>query len=112
MRRSRFVTLLLAAAFTTISCPGDQPSESACRGWTRVSVPKGFPELLASGFARDANDVWLTGSAGTPLHAVIVHWDGSSWKVLSTPSLSTRGSHLGAIGGVAADDLWTVGVID
>jgi hypothetical protein len=59
--------------------------------------------------AISSNDVWAVGTDGWDLgHPVIVHWDGHSWTVVPTPSLT----FMGALWGIAAfghDDVWVVG---
>ena len=71
--------------------------------WKIVTTPK-FKSgaQLTSIHAISANDIW---ASGTYPKTHMLHWNGSSWqKVPNVPSLGGRD-----IGGVAGNDLWTVG---
>ena len=82
--------------------------------WTIVSSPNqgGFSALSAVGGIA-TNDLWAVGSfhetPGFHLEqTLILHWDGSQWSVVPSPSL--QGSdQLNAVGAVATDDVWAVG---
>ncbi len=52
------------------------------------------------------NDVWAVGTDNIGSHAVILHWDGSRWKLSSHPNLETQ---LYAVAGISARDAWAVG---
>ena len=59
-----------------------------------------------------ANNCWAVGSywAGNHDQALIEHWDGSSWSVVSTPSPGpTSSSYLAAISCLSENDCWAVG---
>ena len=47
-----------------------------------------------------ANDVWAVGLAGT-----ILHYDGTSWSPVSSPTAET----LWSVWGSAPDDVWAAG---
>jgi hypothetical protein len=61
--------------------------------------------------AVSASDVWAVGShqddSGT-LSALIEHWDGSAWTVMSSPSPGAF-DELISVTGTSATDAWAVG---
>jgi hypothetical protein len=61
--------------------------------------------------AVSANDVWAVGFSSSILgeaQALILHWDGSHWVVVPSPTF-TGGSALWAVGAVGAANVWAVG---
>src|SRR5712691_2760126 len=67
---------------------------------------KTFPQAeLFSVFALSANDVWVVGSYENPSYfpsfTLIEHWDGISWRIVSSPSPDTQLNDLHSISGVA-----------
>ncbi len=62
--------------------------------------------------ARAANDAWAVGTTtsanGVP-QALIEHWNGSIWTVVSAPNGGPGPNTLQAISARAADDAWAVG---
>jgi hypothetical protein len=59
---------------------------------------------LSSVVALSATDAWAVGDYSTSdqkTHALIVHWDGSAWKLVAGPD-STASLTLASLGGVAA----------
>jgi hypothetical protein len=93
------------------ACP--LAAEAACP-WTVVASPNvgtGANELLGIS-AVSANDVWAVGYStnGTAQQALIELWNGTSWKVVPSPTPSgSNGSVLGAVKALSAKDVWAVG---
>ena len=60
-----------------------------------------------------SNDVWAVGSASTIIsgEALILHWDGTSWKIVPNPGADPRfyDANLAAVTAVSANDVWAVG---
>jgi hypothetical protein len=78
-------------------------------GWRTVdvaAVPKGDLVGVAASSPTDAWAVETRISGGGP---TVVHWDGSSWRPVTTPKLGTGGSSLGAVTGLASGQAWTIG---
>lgn len=76
---------------------------------------KTYPQAeLFSVFAPSANDVWAVGSYENPSYfpsfTLIEHWDGISWKIVSSPSPDSQLNDLHSISGVAGNDIWAVGL--
>jgi hypothetical protein len=84
--------------------------------WTRVPAPDGVPHsvnVLYGIAAIAADDVWAVGyQEPEPFNEqpLIEHWDGSSWKVVSTPTIQGTANVLYEVSGTSADDVWAVGV--
>jgi hypothetical protein len=57
-------------------------------------------------------DVWAVGeslsASGTRLVTLTEHFDGQSWRVVSSPGLGAS-SHLSGVTAISADDVWAVG---
>ncbi|HLJ35686.1 MAG TPA: hypothetical protein VKU38_18670 [Ktedonobacteraceae bacterium] len=85
------------------------------KSWSIVASPNVGSNFNAlSGVkAITANNVWAVGDV-YDFHTnvdqtLIEHWDGSVWKVVSTPSIPSAG--FSAITAVTASDMWAVGLI-
>lgn len=96
--------------------------------WTKVSTPNPAPSSMAAIRVSNAlsavsgsssHDVWAVGqynlwSAGVRgSRALILHWDGSSWKVAPNPPVVA--GHVSFLNGVAASSAsgaWAVGGIN
>jgi hypothetical protein len=95
--------------------------------WTIVANPtiSQGDSVLSGVAAIAANDIWAVGSISslTPTPPVtqnqplVEHWDGSIWKVITSPAfpipanVSTIRASLAAISGNSARDVWAVGEI-
>jgi hypothetical protein len=88
--------------------------------WTVVpspSLPKIGPypanNSLADVVALASNNVWAVGTATTITagEALILHWDGSSWKIVPNPGANPRfyDANLLGIAAVSANDIRAVG---
>jgi hypothetical protein len=83
--------------------------------WTQVTVPAPSPSTgweLTAVAATSASDVWAVGDAsnGSAQHAIVEHFNGTSWSVTEAPDQS--GFPLNAFVGVAAlspANVWAVG---
>jgi hypothetical protein len=84
--------------------------------WSVVSSPNvGTQNNELSGVAAvSANDVWAVGffepGANVPLQTLTLHWDGTSWSVVSSPNVAgTQNNELSGVAAVSANDVWAVG---
>jgi hypothetical protein len=101
-----------APASTPLDTPSATPT--ACGlGWYNVSIPSPgtlYNELDAV-TAIAPNDVWAVGyqtsSPGVPA-SLTMHWDGSAWSVVPSPSPSNF-VVLQGVAGVASNDVWADG---
>ena len=77
--------------------------------WSVVASPKpGTGGSLGGVDAASASDVWSAGSyyddAEDLWETLAVHWNGSSWSVVPTPSPGTYGNALGSVAVIAPND--------
>jgi len=84
--------------------------------WTAVPhpSPRSAYVNLASLSAVSSSDVWLVGNyldrhdVSRPLAE---HWDGTSWQVVETSNIGTRGTSLSGVAAVAWNDVWASGTV-
>ena len=72
--------------------------------WSRVSAPAA---ALLAVTALANNNVWAAG-AQLGRSTVIEHWDGTSWKIVSSPNTGTS-SALNSISAISPTDIWAAG---
>lgn len=104
---------------------GDQPADDATvealiehyegHGWSRerAPIPRGASDSTLVGVdAVSAGDVWVVGgySSGGDTLPLIEHWNGSRWRISSSPQVG--GAGLAAIAAASETDVWTVGVAE
>jgi hypothetical protein len=83
--------------------------------WTRLPVPK--PAATDTEFnavkAFSANDAWAVGQSASTNSTVrmtlAMHFNGTAWTAVPTPSPGTRTNFLTAVDGVGSNDVWAVG---
>jgi hypothetical protein len=84
--------------------------------WHVVSSPNrsGASSVLAAAGAVSSADVWAVGgfqnvkdyaTSGT----LIEHWNGRSWKIVSSPNATAEGDSLTAVAARSSNDVWAVG---
>jgi hypothetical protein len=86
--------------------------------WTQVDAPNpgGFSTINAMTTV-SATDIWATGSfsepgippSSSPAHALILHWDGTSWTQQPIPN--DTGFSLAAVSATSASNAWAAGSI-
>src|SRR6266567_1186459 len=104
--RSALILVLLL-----IVCFGFSPMAGG--SWNVVPSPNtGFPNNYLFGVAAIAsNDVWAVGAygdLGISSHQVIEHWDGTNWRRVANPAITTPNDLL-AVSAVTGSDVWAVG---
>ncbi|HLH62087.1 MAG TPA: hypothetical protein VKV20_10425 [Ktedonobacteraceae bacterium] len=82
--------------------------------WNIVSSPNvGASDNLLFGLtAISSNDVWAVGyyqDETASFRTLIEHWDGTSWKVVSSPNIGSSNNLLYAITALSASDVVAVG---
>jgi hypothetical protein len=119
--------LLLGVAGATatdvwaVGSTGDTP-QSLIEHWngtawavvTTPSIPGALNSSLSSISALSATDAWADGSyldSSGDQRSLAFHWNGASWRFARTPKVSGsgHGDVLGAVAGVATDDVWAAG---
>jgi hypothetical protein len=82
--------------------------------WSVVPSPDGSTRenYLTGVSATGLNDAWAVGYYNTPngLYLPLTeHWDGTSWNVVPSPSLSTSLTAPTAVSSLTPNDVWAVG---
>jgi hypothetical protein len=79
--------------------------------WRRIDTPILGREAFLWGVAAvSANDVWAVGSYNdSGSKTLVLHWNGATWSVVTSPSDAIGGNQLRAITAVNANDIWAVG---
>src|SRR5438132_12321677 len=80
------------------------------------AAPKNFhivAQFTNSAFGATAaiadNDIWAVGDSSSTNQTLAVHFNGTSWSVVPTPTLAASPSELAGVAAVASNDVWAVG---
>jgi hypothetical protein len=106
-----------AVGFSTPSGSARQTLTEHWNGtsWSVVSSPNvgTLGSNLNAVAVVSATDIWAVGwsfATFTGIHQTLIEqWNGTSWKVVSSPNVGTSGSTLNAVAVVSANDIWAVG---
>jgi hypothetical protein len=84
------------------------------RRWRSVPSPQpGRFSLLAGVDAAGARDVWTVGwvqpRGGQHTRSFVLHWNGTRWRVVPSPSVAGRNTVLNAVAVRTSGDVWGVG---
>jgi hypothetical protein len=77
-----------------------------------ANLPNDTHSQLHAVAASSANDVWAVGAThnGTfPARTLIQHWDGTEWRIVSSPSPEDQVNALLGVAALSANDAWAVG---
>jgi hypothetical protein len=83
--------------------------------WSVVTSPNvsGTNQNILRGAAgTSSKDIWAVGrskASSEVKRTLIEHWNGSSWKIVSSPNFNGEGDGLDAVAAVSASDAWAVG---
>ena len=81
------------------------------QAWTASTIVSGDAFLL--GASADAtNDAWAVGFSGAEndnSQTLVMHWDGTAWTTVPSPSVGSGANQLNAVAALASDDVWAVG---
>jgi hypothetical protein len=82
--------------------------------WAQVPSPSpsSVDNTLFGVSAVSASDVWAVGREETPSGAydtLILHWDGTAWTQVPSPSPSSSINFLNGVSAVSGNDAWAVG---
>ncbi|HEY4257767.1 MAG TPA: hypothetical protein VGM66_11185 [Candidatus Udaeobacter sp.] len=86
--------------------------------WSVIPSPP-FPntnvDFMQSISAISATDIWAVGAftipnpEGSPLQTATLHWDGTNWTIVPSPSASTNFDVLNGVAAISSDDVSAVG---
>ncbi|MEV0372839.1 hypothetical protein AB0I10_23950 [Streptomyces sp. NPDC050636] len=84
------------------------------RSWHRQPLPDVGKGELNGVTAVAPDDVWAVGASyavdeKSPQTALLLHWDGTTWKRVDVDGPAAGHAWLGGITAFAADDIWAVG---
>jgi hypothetical protein len=82
--------------------------------WTVIASPDGSTRenYLTGVSSTGPNDAWIVGyyNNSTGLYLPLTeHWDGASWQVVPSPSVSSSLTALTAVSSLSSNDVWAVG---
>lgn len=88
------------------------------KSWSVVTSPNpgGYTNGLGAVTAIDAKDVWAVGtyqnsSSSPTVHSLAEHWDGASWKVVTSPNEGSGANYIFSVAARASGDVWMVGYV-
>ncbi len=90
------------------------PAVAQAAAWSVVASPNATPgnnELHAVA-SISANDVWAVGTSENTLgndQTLILHWDGTVWSIVASPTTGMVEGNLLGVAAVATNDVWAVG---
>ncbi|MFL5654258.1 MAG: hypothetical protein ACJ8CB_08780 [Ktedonobacteraceae bacterium] len=90
------------------------PAVAQAAAWSVVQSPNataGNNELHAV-TSISANDVWAVGTSENNLgnsQTLILHWDGTAWSIVPSPTTGIVEGNLLGVAAVSATDVWAVG---
>ncbi len=87
--------------------------------WRQMVSPNpggaGRDDRLTAVSASSSDDAWAVGyysDARSARRLLVLHWDGTSWRQVSTPSLGrSRGAMLFGVTAISASNVWAVGYL-
>jgi cell division septation protein DedD len=82
--------------------------------WSVIPSPNAgaYHSYLSAVSPVSATDVWAIGYYLLPnyeMRTLVIHWDGTQWRVVPSPNISPGNNFLLAVSAVSADDVWVVG---
>jgi hypothetical protein len=115
LRQAVTVGVVLICAVPAVAArPSTRTSSSSCVSpWSHVAtngISNGSIEGLA---AASSNEVWAVGQRYLPgirSRSLALHWNGSSWRAVSTPSPGQTQNELRAVAAISKTDAWAVGL--
>ncbi len=103
-------SLFLSRGASAASLPQRIHRTCNSSGWSTVSSPNPSTSYntLNGVAAVSANNVWAVGSYNNSTTSIplIEHWNGSTWKVVTSPAIS---GNLSGIAAPSANNIWVVG---
>lgn len=103
-----------------VSAGPNQPEQTLIEhwdgsSWSVVSSPNaGGVNQLTAVTAISAADIWAVGAyspvvGSSTILTLIEHWDGTSWKIVSSPNNGGTASELLGVSAVSSNNVWAVG---
>jgi hypothetical protein len=85
-----------------------------CNGWNAVASPDatGNRNVIAGMSAVGLNDIWAVGTYvnnGGVYQTLAMHWDGTVWSLIPSPSVGGGNNLLTSVTAIAPADVWALG---
>ena len=83
--------------------------------WSQVIIQKqGDQSELDAVAPIAASDVWAVGEtlSGSKYRPLAMHWSGSTWSAVPTPSIGTSAGYLDGLVALSSSDVWAAGQTD
>ena len=82
--------------------------------WKQVASPDpaDLENILTGVAALSATNIWAVGftsTTGSAEHTLILHWNGTVWQQVASPSPSPAGNFLQGVAATSASNAWAVG---
>src|SRR5207302_461506 len=99
-------------AVETVACT--PTPVQGCLAWRLVDSPSPgqYDNSLVDVEVVSANDVWAVGTKGSVdrnTEPMSIHWDGSIWTEIPTPSLSSSYDYVTGVSVISTNDVWMSG---
>jgi hypothetical protein len=114
-RASRRVVILVAIGVLAVG-PGGMAATGAAAavpttGRASAALTVGSNGVLFGVSAVSRSDAWAVGvqSVSGVFKTLILHWDGTAWSKVKSPSPSLADAELGGVSAVSRSDAWAVG---
>src|SRR5260221_6741994 len=115
------LVLLAASAPWAAIGAGRPPAVTCTSSWSAADEPPNpgglsGPDILNGVTVLSSTNAWAVGSYfnGLADRTLIVHWNGSVWKVVASPNVGrgSRENFLISVVAISADNTWAVGKHD
>ena len=113
------VTSLPQGGAWAVGCSGSSPQRTLALQWTGIrwaqapTPSPGFSACLNAVTAVSPSDVWAVGWAARhhngPAQTLLLHWDGTRWTRVASPSPRLASTELTGVSATSAADAWAVG---
>jgi hypothetical protein len=115
-RYAGFASLVLTAASLSVPAGPAGAAVASCAAGKLVTSPSfdTFDNLLGIAVV-SPRDAWAVGryiipsTTGSPNRALVEHWNGSRWQLVTVPQPKANKTLLDGITAVSATDIWAVG---
>jgi len=96
---------------TTTATVTPTVTPSCAVGWNVVPSPALDDHYLSSVDALSSTDIWAVGwyRGGSVRRTLTMHWDGTQWSVVPSPSPGTTYSGLQGVAAISSNNVWAVG---
>ncbi len=116
LKKSMLLCLLAVVLTMALLTPAvAEVAPLTCGAWSVVSSANAESYNFLNGVAAvSTSNIWAVGysqpNLGGPSQTLIERWNGTSWRVVSSPSPGSLLNLLNGVAAVSASNIWTVGL--